>query len=293
MTSSRSQAPRDVLLPGMAPLRALSWGLDGDPPSPPGDGKVAVLLHGMGDGAGVWQAMIKNWPPAGPPLPCLALDLPGHGGSARLAPGRYRIGEVARSIAGVLAELSFDSPILIGHSVGARLILHAAGRGLIKPRASILIDANPDPNPQADAAVVAHMEALRGGASDLGSLAELVRARMPLADAAVTRDVIQALARQSPRGWHLPIDPAAKQLLERSDGDEWGLLAAIPGPVGIVRGAFSSILSKPAAARMVETAPQAAPVEMIMRAGHAILFEQPKVLAETVAQLLTRFGALR
>ncbi len=209
-----------------------------------------------------------------------------------MAAGGYRIGEVARSLAAALDALALDKPILVGHSVGARLILHAAGRGLVTPRACILIDANPDPHPQADAAVVAHLDLLRRGASSLESLIELVKGRMPLADATVTRDLLRAMAKQSPGGWHLPLDRGITQMLERSGGDEWGLLAAVPGPVGVIRGAFSSILPKAAAERMVETARESAPLEMIMRSGHAILFEQPKALAETLAKLLTRFKAL-
>jgi pimeloyl-ACP methyl ester carboxylesterase len=85
-------------------LRVLSGG-SGEP--------VLLLLHGLGAGADVWEGwrplLEDRWPGR-----WLAPDLPGHGGSSRLA--RYSFGSLAAAVADALdAE---DRTLVLGHSLG-------------------------------------------------------------------------------------------------------------------------------------------------------------------------------
>jgi pimeloyl-ACP methyl ester carboxylesterase len=86
-------------------------------------------------------------------------------------------------------------------------------------------------------------------------------------------------------GWQLPLDPAIKTLLTpaRDASNEWALLKSIRGPVAIVRGAYSSVLQAETARRMAAVTGNAARLETIAMAGHAIPFEQPGPLAAVVA----------
>ena len=303
---SRRAGPRAALLPCLlrvsandggeagaarAPLRVLFWNT-GDSASAASiaDARaVPVLLHGLGDGADVWRPVLDHWPGQAPPV--VALDLPGHGDSGCLPEDKYRVPEIARIVAAALHHLGLERVVLIGHSIGAGIALHLAGSGLVRPHGTILIERSADAVEQADAAVAQHLNGLIAGAADLDRLIMYVRSRLPLADARATREAITALARPMETGWHLPIDPAVKRLLDRSASghDEWALLKAIRGPVAIVRGQYSSFLPLTIADRMAATARSPVTVETITRSGHAISLEQPAALAACLARQGARF----
>jgi len=285
--------PQEKMVCGAVPLRVLSWELEGNAPAVATTDVQAtlVLLHGLGDGADIWRPVLDDWPTPNPILRVLALDLPGHGGSGRLTAGRYQIGTLAQIVAAALDHLSIDRPVLIGHSLGAQVALDLAGRELTRPRATVLIDYNPDADDHVDAAVGAHIDALTIGTTNIESLINLVQDRVPLADAQATRVAIGAMARATKSGWHVPLDPAVKEMLSRSDDGQanWALLRSIQGPVGIVRGEYSSVLLKKVAIRMAAMTRYPAPIETIARSGHAIPLEQPAALAASLQRHLKRF----
>jgi len=164
----------------------------------------------------------------------------------------------------------------------------AARRLVAAPRATILIDWSPEANDGADAAVAEHIDALIAGTPHLEGLLELACARLPMAQVEAVRAAISAMVRAADTGWHLPLDPAIKALLQTVDEtiDPWGLLKSLPGPVGIVRGAYSSVLRKADAARMAAVTPRPAVLETIAQAGHAIPLEQPATLASSLQRLI-------
>lgn len=75
------------------------------------EGPLLVLLHGLGATAGVWAPMldraVARWPGR-----WLAVDLPGHGGSARLP--SYRVEDYAEALGPVVT----GADVLLGHSLG-------------------------------------------------------------------------------------------------------------------------------------------------------------------------------
>ena len=275
-------------------MRALRWGKAEDIANPTSQGAspAIVLLHGLGDGADIWRPMLRAWPSEGPAMPILALDLPGHGGSAHIAADRYRLSELAAIVSAALVRLSITRPVLIGHSLGARVALALGSERLVQPRATLLIDWSPEDKGLADAAVAEHVDALIAGAPDLHCLIDLVYARLPLAQPDAVREVVTAMARATGRGWQVPLDPQIKALLQSSDDatDHWMLLRSVPGPIGIVRGAYSSMLSKPVAERMAAATRLPAAVETVQGAGHAIPLEQPAVLAGVLERMVVRLA---
>jgi pimeloyl-ACP methyl ester carboxylesterase len=74
---------------------------------------LLLLLHGLGANAEVWdgwrQVLGERWPGR-----WLAPDLPGHGGSERLA--RYSFGSIAAATADLLTPE--DRTVVLGHSLG-------------------------------------------------------------------------------------------------------------------------------------------------------------------------------
>lgn len=96
-------------------LAAVEWG-DGSAP--------LVLLHGIGS-RGV------SWLPVADALArrhhVIALDLRGHGGSAKPAAG-YLLDDYAADVQAVLDALALERPFVLGHSLGALAVLTWAAR---------------------------------------------------------------------------------------------------------------------------------------------------------------------
>lgn len=88
-----------------------------------GDGPPLVLVHGLG-GAGV------NWARLAPLLAgrhrVVVVDLPGHGGSDRLAPGPRELARFADAVADAVAQLGVQRAGYVGHSLGGAIALRLA-----------------------------------------------------------------------------------------------------------------------------------------------------------------------
>ncbi|HWL67448.1 MAG TPA: alpha/beta fold hydrolase [Geminicoccus sp.] len=109
-------------------------------------GEVPIVwLHGAGMDRTVWMLAARD--PDLPPVPSLALDLPGHGRSA--APGCDSIEDYAAFVAGVLDEMGIARACLVGHSMGALVALELALRqparcvGLVLAGAAARMPVNP------------------------------------------------------------------------------------------------------------------------------------------------------
>jgi pimeloyl-ACP methyl ester carboxylesterase len=103
---------RDVLLPSGRRLRARTRD---------GRGRPLVLLHGLLDDSEGWSELARDTT-----RPCVAIDLPGFGGSD--LPLRPRVSAYADDIAAGLAQLRVDSCVLVGHSLGGAVATSIAER---------------------------------------------------------------------------------------------------------------------------------------------------------------------
>ena len=98
-----------------------------------------IFVHGFGCGLEDWDAQVKA---LSPKFRCAALDLPGHGASAKPAQGS--IASMAAAVNQVKEGLGRGPKILVGHSMGCRVIMeaylksHADVVGLVLVDGSIL-----------------------------------------------------------------------------------------------------------------------------------------------------------
>ena len=127
-----------------------------------GEGAPLVLLHGVGLRAEAWAAQMAALS-AGHRV--IALDMPGHGGSAPLAEGA-RLPDFIAWCARTLDELGLERVNLAGHSMGA---LITGGMAATHPdrlaRVGLLCGVHRR-TPEAAAAVQARAAALRAGTRD-------------------------------------------------------------------------------------------------------------------------------
>ena len=108
----RRGEPVSVTLADRRRLTARHW---------PGEGAPLVLLHGLLDTCEGWQGVC-----GATDRPCIAVDLPGFGGSD--LPSRPRISAYAEDVVALLEGLRIDGCRLVGHSLGGAVAAAVAER---------------------------------------------------------------------------------------------------------------------------------------------------------------------
>ena len=108
----RSPRVTSVLIPGGRRLTVRAWDGEGDP---------LVLLHGLLDSSEGWADFAERTP-----RPCLAIDLPGFGGSD--LPVHPRIDAYVMDVAAGLNRLGVRRATLVGHSLGGAVAAGVAER---------------------------------------------------------------------------------------------------------------------------------------------------------------------
>jgi pimeloyl-ACP methyl ester carboxylesterase len=115
-------------------LAASSYGTVDDRPP-------LVLLHGLSYDRRQWEPALRELEIIDPGRRVLALDLPGHGNSARR--DSYGTGEVAAVIHRAVTDAGLDAPVVVGHSLGGVLAtIYAAtypARGVVNVDQPLLV----------------------------------------------------------------------------------------------------------------------------------------------------------
>jgi 2-succinyl-6-hydroxy-2,4-cyclohexadiene-1-carboxylate synthase len=89
------------------------------------DHLVVLFLHGFMGSSADWKYAVTAIEDR---AFCIALDLPGQGGSLKLAPEAYTMEGTARAVVSTLDELEARRPVIVGYSMGGRLALYLALR---------------------------------------------------------------------------------------------------------------------------------------------------------------------
>ena len=148
-------------------LVADAWG---DPDRP-----GVMLAHGGGQTRHSWQAAAQALVRGG--YHVVNLDLRGHGDSQWAPDSRYGVEDFAADMA-TIAEHFRREYALVGASLGGLSALTAVNRGL-RPRALVMVDIVPFPEPAGIDRIVAFMEAHQGGFATIGEAVDAVAAYNP------------------------------------------------------------------------------------------------------------------
>lgn len=93
-------------------------------PDAPAQGALPLLMiHGYGGDLLSWQL---NQPDLAAARTVYAIDLPGHGGSAKALPGDGSVAALADAVRGAMAALGIARAHLAGHSLGGAIVLQLA-----------------------------------------------------------------------------------------------------------------------------------------------------------------------
>ena len=112
-----------------------------------GEGTPLVLLHGIGGAGRVWQPQIEHFASRG--YDVVAWNLPGYNGQAPITETDFE--SLAQALEHLIAALSLDRPILVGHSLGGMIVQTFLRRNPHGARALVLSGTSPAfGNPKGD-----------------------------------------------------------------------------------------------------------------------------------------------
>jgi len=163
-----------------------------------GSGKPLVLIHGLGSSWRTWSTIIE---PLAAEREVIAIDLPGFGGTPKLA-GLSNIETLADAVTAFMDAQSLCRADVVGSSMGARLVLELARRGTVGAAVAL-----------APGGFWTRRERVIFGGSVALSV-KLVRRLQPILPVLTGNPVGRALlfAQFSARPWRLPSELALTEL---------------------------------------------------------------------------------
>ena len=245
-----------------------------------GSGPPLVLVHGLGARRASWQPLLPGLVVA---REVVNLDLPGHGDSPALA-GELTFERLVDDLQGFLSAEQLTGADLVGSSMGARMVLELARRGV--GRHVVALDPGGFWNP-------AERAVFGGSVKASFALVNALEPALPaLAGSAAGRTAL--LPQFSPRPWAVPADvaltdlqsiattpalfPTLRALLD--SGPQLG--GPTPGRVVLGWGRRDRVTLPRQAARAQQAFPHAT-VHWFDRCGHFPMWDRP---AETVEVVL-------
>lgn len=247
-----------------------------------GSGRPLVLVPGVGASSDTWRFILNELTAQ---REVVALDLPGMGRTP-LFEGEVTVARYAEALESFLREEGLAEADLVGSSLGARLVLEMARRGL--GRHTVALDPGGFWSP---------LQRKVFGASLSASVA-LVRVLRPALPALLATSVGRTLllAQLSARPWAVPADFALAEIRGLADSpgsspslqalahgpDQAGAPAGtLPGPVLIVWGKQDRVTTPGQANRAAELFPDAT-IELFESCGHFPHWDQPARTAQTI-----------
>ena len=247
-----------------------------------GSGRPLVLVPGVGADTGTWSPVLAGLEAH---REVVRVDLPGFG-QTPMPGGDYTLGLVAEALEAHLRAEDLVGADLVGSSMGARLVLEMARRGV--GRSVVAFDPGGFWSPTQKKVF---------GATLAASVA-LVRTLRPALPALLATPVGRTalLAQLSARPWAVDRDYAIREVQGLADSpgtspairalstgpdQEGAAVGSLPGPVLAVWGAQDRVTLPSQAGRLQQRFPDAV-VEVWKSCGHFPHWDQPARVIETV-----------
>jgi pimeloyl-ACP methyl ester carboxylesterase len=268
---------REVAL-GERTVSALQW-YEGEP--------ELVLVHGRAQNAHTWDTVALALR-----RPLLAIDLPGHGHSSWRADAVYRPKVMAPDVAAAIRQLAPAARLVVGMSLGGLVVTAVADCHPELVARLALVDITPGTGHRQ----VSPAEPFLAGPESFASFEELLRrtaAFNPSRSLSSLRRGLRHNARQREDGrwaWRHHVGhpsgraaPGGDREAERAE--LWEALSRFRGPLLLVRGAESPVVSDDDVAELGRRRPDAG-VVVVASAGHSVQGDQPVELARRLEAFL-------
>jgi len=259
---------------GGCPIHYLDWG-EIDAPG-------LVFIHGGAAHAHWWDFLAPlftyRWR-------VVALDLSGHGDSGRRA--EYSPETWAAEVMAVVQGAAFPGPpVLVGHSLGGLVAIHAALRHCLELAGVVLVDAAVRP-PDPDDPPGGRSRAFRspGTYPTLGEAMEHFRLvpEQPMVPPFILDHVARHSLHNTDEGWTWKFDPAAFRQPRLQMREQ---LAAARCRLALLYGEHSAIVPPGTAAYMSDLMGGRAPVIPMPEAHHHLVLDQPLAFVAALRALL-------
>ena len=276
MEAMRAADGHDVLIGDGRRLHVRRWR---------GTGRPLVLLHGLLDDSEGWARVAADTH-----RPCIAIDLPGFGGSD--LPRKPRIPSYADDVAAALRRLDIDACTLVGHSLGGAVATAVAERSEAVRSLALLAPAGFGRIRIAETITLP-------GVIDVAELALPVALLNPLVCVAAyttfvahrrlpSPDLLNRLRRRAFQS--APGVRAAAQAVAHAGRDPQGFAHRVvdfDGPVAALWGEHDALVSRSHISALRAALPQAH-IEVWAGMGHHPQRERPAELARFVEARATR-----
>jgi len=256
-----------------------------------GQGPHLLLVHGTGAATHSWRRLLPHLVAS---FTVTAPDLPGHGFTDPLPPGRATLPGMAAALAALVRTLDAAPALAIGHSAGAAIVARLSLDERIAPRAIVAINGALLPfgglagqlfSPLAKLLVLNPFlpRLFAWGASGGTAVERLIRDTGSTIDAEGLAFYQRLLERPS----HVA---GALHMMANWDLDALARdLPRLATPLVLVVGSADRAIS-PEQSRRVRTLLPSAVIETIRGAGHLVHEERPDEVAEIVARVAERLG---
>jgi len=258
------------------------------------DRGTVLLAHGGGQTRHAWAKTGTSLAAAG--WRAVALDLRGHGDSARSPTGDYRMERFAADLVAVAAQLG-DKPAVVGASLGG--IAGMVVETLVAPEtfsSLTLVDITPRMNPAGVAKIMGFMsEHVESGFASLEEAADVIARYLP--NRARSKDLtgLSKNLRQDADGrYRWRWDPLfVTSVMHGRDGRSMDSFAASVSslriPVHLIRGRMSELVSQDDVQEFLTLVPHAKFTD-VENAGHMVAGDKNDVFVEAVLAFLDRPG---
>jgi len=260
-------------------LSGLRWGTDAP---------EVVLLHGGGQNAHTWDTVLLALG-----RPALCVDLPGHGHSGDVHPGRP-VGPraFADDVAVMVREHAPHARAVVGMSLGGLTALELTVVAPELVRRLAMIDVTPGADREKTSDIVAFLAGPESFASFDEILERTVAFNPTRSERSLRRGILHNAYRRDDGRW---VWRHQRTHLAGAEGERpaidfaslWDDLAAVEVEVTLVLGGRSPVVDEADIARFREVQPDA-DVIVVDDAGHSIQGDQPLVLADHLDRLLDR-----
>ena len=269
MTTETAKAVDHFVKVGDLNLHYLKWGDAGSPP--------VIMLHGLTGNAHAFDLLAPHFAQR---YHVISVDVRGRGESDWSADGDYSNDAYVADLEGLRQALGFERFSLVGTSMGGRISLTYAGTYPDRVERTVLNDIGPEVDPRGGSRIASSS---RDAVTTFAAIEEVMAWHCEnrvgfaaMSDAQQRAAAGHAVRALSGGGYTWKMDPAVRSDPRRPDPEvSWQLARRIPGPVLLVRGGDSDLLSPEIAQRMVAEMQDCSEV-LVPGVGHAPTLSEPE-----------------